>query len=65
MQNELAVLDVLRHVQKRCPHSRDLGKGYCNAPVLATVVHHKNLMCDRMVVGTCTEGHTQLIAVIE
>lgn len=59
------VLEALQFIEKDCPQMPGVGVGLCSRPVSVVIVKHKNLVCDRFLVGTCTDGHKQMSAIIE
>lgn len=49
-----------------CSHTeRAKGRFLCGLPVEKTVVEHRNLVCDRYVVGRCAAGHEFMRAIID
>ncbi|MDP3947852.1 MAG: hypothetical protein Q8Q41_04160, partial [bacterium] len=58
-------LEALQFIDINCPQMLGVGMGLCGKPVSVTVVDLKNLVCDRFLVGTCTDGHKQMSAIID
>jgi hypothetical protein len=69
LAREMAEQDALSRVERRCRMMISGGRGggsfeLCDKPVgQIGVVDHKNLVCDRLVVATCPDGHEQNIAI--
>ena len=59
------VLEALQFIEKNCPQMISVGAGFCGRPVSVVIVKHKNLVCDRFLVGTCAGGHKQMVSIIE
>lgn len=63
--DDQAVQDALGSIQENCPQMLSADKGFCKKPVSIILVNHSNLVCNRLLVATCTDGHKQLSAIIE
>lgn len=64
-ENSDVVRDALRTMSTSCTHISRVGDGICGLPLDVGLAKIPNLVCDQVLVGTCSAGHERMVSVID